>query len=195
MLSVVIPTQDSERVLLPTLAALVAGAAAGIVREVIVADAGSQDATAEIADAAGCRLLSTPGERDARLAAAAAAARGRWLLFLQPGIVPDSTWVDETRRFVEEAELRGLAASHAAVFRPARAGGSWRPGLAEALILLWLALAAPPKPEQGLLISKRLFQELGGDGAGRTLLRRLGRRRIVMLRTGTIAVAPARLDT
>lgn len=39
MLSVVIATHDSERALLPTLAALVAGAAAGVVREVIVADA------------------------------------------------------------------------------------------------------------------------------------------------------------
>src|SRR5207244_2986253 len=57
MLSVVIATHNSERSLLPTLAALVQGAAAGIVREVIVADAGSRDATAAIADGAGCRLL------------------------------------------------------------------------------------------------------------------------------------------
>ena len=42
VLSVVIATHDSERPLLPTLAALVPGAAAGTVREVIVADAGSQ---------------------------------------------------------------------------------------------------------------------------------------------------------
>jgi glycosyltransferase involved in cell wall biosynthesis len=194
MLSVVIPTHDSERVLLPTLAALVAGAAAGIVREVIVADAGSQDATAEIADVAGCRVLLSSGAREARLTAAAAVARGPWLLFLQPGIVPDATWVEETRRFVEEAELRGLAASHVAVFRPARMGGAWRPGAAEALALLRLALGARPKPEQGLLISKRLFQALGGyrEGAERQLLRRLGRRRIVMLPTGMTAVAPAR---
>ena len=54
MLSVVIATQDSERALLPTLAALVAGAAAGLVREVIVADASSRDATVAIADEAGC---------------------------------------------------------------------------------------------------------------------------------------------
>src|SRR5262249_41007290 len=57
MLGVVIAPHDSERGLLPPLAALVAGAAAGIVREVIVADAGSRDATAAIADGAGCRVL------------------------------------------------------------------------------------------------------------------------------------------
>src|SRR6266436_4452549 len=57
MLSVVIATHNSERALLPTLAALVSGAAAGFVREVIVADAGSRDATTAIADGAGCRVL------------------------------------------------------------------------------------------------------------------------------------------
>ena len=68
MLSVVIATHDSERALLPTLAALVAGAAAGVVREVIIADAGSRDATAAIADGAGCRVLisSARAERGSR---------------------------------------------------------------------------------------------------------------------------------
>lgn len=191
MLSVVIPTHDSERVLLPTLAALVAGAAAGVVREVIVADAGSHDATAEIADVAGCRLLVSPGAREARLTAAAAVARGPWLLFLEPGVVPDATWIDETRRFVEEAELRGLAGSHAAVFRPARPAGALRPTIAEAFALLRAAFGARPRAQQGLLISKRCYQTIGGhrDAAERELFRRLGRRRIVMLRTGATIVA------
>src|SRR5262249_56011286 len=106
MLSVVIATRDSERALLPTLAALVQGAAAGIVREVIVADAGSRDATAAIADRAGCRVLASTQGRGARLKAAAEAARAPWLLFLRPGVVLDATWVDETRRFVEDTQLR-----------------------------------------------------------------------------------------
>ena len=42
MLSVIIATDESERVLVPTLSALVPGATAGIVREVIIADAGSR---------------------------------------------------------------------------------------------------------------------------------------------------------
>ena len=111
MLSVVIATHDSERALLPTLAALVAGAAAGVVRDVVIADAGSRDATGAIADGAGCRVLISTERRGVRLKAAADAARGPWLLFLAPGIVPNVTWVDETRRFIEEAELRGCAGS------------------------------------------------------------------------------------
>src|SRR5262245_21260869 len=117
MLSVVIATRESERTLVPTLAALVAGAAAGMVREVIIAAAGSRDATAAVADEAGCRLITSAGNRGARLRAAAATARASWLLFLQPGVVPESTWIEETRRFVEASEIAG--AERAATFRGA----------------------------------------------------------------------------
>src|SRR5580693_8405087 len=109
MLSVVIATENAERVLVPTLAALVPGATAGVVREVIVADAGSSDATALIADAAGCRIDVVSAPLGQRLRQAAAGARATWLLFLCPGAVPDWTWVDETRRFIEQAETVGRA--------------------------------------------------------------------------------------
>ena len=188
MLSVVIATQDSERALLPTLAALVPGALAGVVREVIVADAGSRDATADIADGAGCRVLASNGTRGARLKAAADAARAPWLLFLQPGVVPDATWIDETKRFVEESELGGRANAHAAVFR--RASATHRPVLVEALDLLWAALGSRPKASQGLLIAKVLYDAVGGhrdlEEPERELIGRLGHRRIVLLRTNAL---------
>src|SRR5438034_1001987 len=57
MLSAIIATHESERTLVRTLAALVPGAATGLLAEVIVADAGSCDATAEVADIADCRAL------------------------------------------------------------------------------------------------------------------------------------------
>ncbi len=62
---------------MPTLAALVPGATAGIVREVIVADGGSRDDTEKVADIAGCRFsrlrgaagrAPEGGRRDARAA-------------------------------------------------------------------------------------------------------------------------------
>jgi glycosyltransferase involved in cell wall biosynthesis len=184
MLSVVIATHDSERALLPTLAALVAGALAGVVHEVIVADAGSGDATAAIADGAGCRVLTSSKARGARLKAAAAAARAPWLLFLAPGTVPDASWVEETRRFIEQAELCGRAETHAARFRPGAAAS--RPALAEALALLSTALWANAYAGRGLLIARTFYDALGGhrDVADpeRDLARRLGRRRLVLLR-------------
>jgi glycosyl transferase family 2 len=186
MLSVVIATHNSERSLLPTLAALVQGAAAGIVREVIVADAGSRDATAAIADGAGCRVLVSAQGRGARLKTAADAARASWLLFLRPGVVLDATWVDETRRFVEQAELQGCAGIHAAVFRVS----AFRPGLLEALALLGTALGAKPDASQGLVIAKARYAALGGhrdvEEPERDLRRRLRRRHLMLLRTGAI---------
>jgi Glycosyl transferase family 2 len=186
MLSVVIATQDSERTLLPTLAALVAGAAAGLVREVIVADAGSHDATLAIADAAGCRVVASTQARGARLKAAAATARASWLLFLRPGVVLEATWVDETRGFIDDAEFRKAGGTYA-VFR----AGPLRPTVLEALALLRAALGAKPAPSQGLLIARPLYEALGGhrdvEEPERELFRRLGRRRLFRLRTGAIA--------
>src|SRR3954452_9319327 len=99
MFSVIIATHDSERALVPTLAALVPGAIAGIVREVIVADGGSRDKTEEVADIAGCRFFVSPAPTGARLKAAAAEARGDWLMFLNAGTVPGATWIDEAIAF------------------------------------------------------------------------------------------------
>jgi hypothetical protein len=191
MLSVVIATQDSERALLPTLTALVPGAVDGVVREVIVADADSQDASAALAEGAGCRVLTSAATRGVRLKAAAAVAQARWLLFLQPGTVPDATWIADVRRFVEEAELRRRDESSAAVFRAGSA--TFRPTLIEAIALLRAALGARPTPSQGLVIAKTLYDACGGhrdlEEPERDLIRRLGRRRLVLLRAGAIVVA------
>ena len=75
MFSIIIATHDSERALVPTLAALVPGATAGIVREVIVADGGSRDETEQVADIAGCRFLRLG--RAARRTARRRRPRGR----------------------------------------------------------------------------------------------------------------------
>lgn len=189
MLSVVIATHDDAFRLVPTLAALVPGATAGLISEVIVADAGSSDDTAEVADIAGCRLIEAGGPTGARYAAGAAAARGRWLLFLRPGIVLDPGWIAEARGFIEAGELSGRAEHVAAVFRRAPSADAMRPALIEALWFLAGAIAARPRPEQGLLIAARHYARLGGHAverpdAERQLLRRLGRRRIVTLRSG-----------
>src|SRR5262245_7747626 len=187
MISVVIATHDSEALLVPTLAALVPGAIAGIVREVIVADAGSTDATAKVADIAGCRFETMAAPLGERLKSAAALARAPWLLFLQPGVAPEAGWIDEAARFVERADAAGAA--RAAVFRPAAA--SERSAIAEAIALIAGALIGRVDPAQGLLIAKRQYDTLGGHRSDqaepeRDLIRRLGRRRLVMLRCAAV---------
>jgi len=184
MLSAIIATHESERALVPTLAALVPGAAAGLIAEVVVADAGSRDATSEVADIAGCRFMVSGDPIGSRLRAAAASTRTPWLLFLRAGTVPQPGWIEATDRFIQATELLE-GAGRAAVFRPPGAADLMRPGLAELLSLVRVALGGGPQPEQGLLIAKRFYEEIGGhpDGADAEadLLRRLGRRRVAML--------------
>ncbi|HXW41182.1 MAG TPA: glycosyltransferase, partial [Xanthobacteraceae bacterium] len=71
MLSVIIATLDSERALVQTLAALVSGATAGLVSEVLVVDGGSHDDTAAVADIAGCNFTVVEGSLARRLKAGA----------------------------------------------------------------------------------------------------------------------------
>ena len=98
-------------------------------------------------------------------------------------------WIDETARFVERAEQTGSPG--AAVFRAAPKPGARQPALIEALALLRLSFGARPRPDQGLVIRKDLYRALGGHtGADPEddLLRRLGRRRITVLRSGATPV-------
>jgi hypothetical protein len=186
MLSAIIATRESERTLVPTLAALVPGATAGLIGDVVVADAGSQDATAEVADIAGCRWMSSDAPLGVRLRQAALATRASWLLFLRAGCVPEPGWVDAVDRFMGATE-RLDGAPRAAVFRPSGATDLLRPGLAEVMALLRVAFGGGARPEQGLLIARRFYDALGGhaDGADAEagLLGKLGRRRIVVLGT------------
>jgi len=191
MLTAIIATAESERTLIPTLAALVPGSTAGVVTEVIITDAGSRDATRDIADEAGCHFIVSGAPLGARLNEAAMLAKAPWLLFLRPGSVPDVTWIAEATRFIEEIQLTGKAQSRAAVFRRAPATGAARPVPFEALALLGAALGARPKPQQGLIIAKSFHRSLGGhrgaEDAETDLLRRLGSRRLALLRSGVIA--------
>jgi glycosyltransferase involved in cell wall biosynthesis len=191
MLSVVVATRDDAHRLVATLAALVSGATAGVVSEAIVADSGSIDDTAAVADVAGCRWLASDAPLGERLAQAAAAARAPWLLFLRPGAVLDPGWVAEARRFVEAAEIGGRAHRMAAVFRRAPSPDTLRPALVEALWLVAASLWLRPHPDQGLLIAKRFYLALGGHtgtNAEAGLLRRLGRNRLVTLRSGVVVL-------
>ena len=141
----------------------------------------SHDGTAAVADAAGCRLLASAAGRGARLKAAADAACAPWLLFLEPGAVPEPAWIDDIRRFIEDTELAGR--THAAVFR--MAATRLRPLPTQALGWLRAALGATPNASSGLLIARSHYEALGGHRdvahAERDLILRVGRRRIIRL--------------
>ena len=188
MLSVVIPTNESERPLVRSLACLVPGVTAGLVRDVILADAGSRDETGKVGDFAGCKVMTLPGPLGKRLRSAAEAARGPWLMFLRPGTVLEQAWVGETMRFIEQAEFAG-GDPKAASFRRVGRASAQASAIREVGQVLRGAFGMP-RPEQGLVIAKRSYAQVGGHGDSQSpeseLVRSLGRRRIVMLRAGAM---------
>jgi rSAM/selenodomain-associated transferase 2 len=192
MISVVIPTLDAEATLVASLAPLVSGVAEGLVREAVVADGGSTDATREIADAAGCRVISVARGRGAQLAAGAAAARSPWLLFLHADTVLDEGWRREVRSFIARADRQGgeAAASFSFALDDFGARARWL----EAAAMARCKLFGLPYGDQGLLISRRLYERLGGFRPlplmeDVDLVRRIGRRRLTLLRTRAVTSA------
>lgn len=184
MLSAIIATRESEQTLVRTLAALVPGATSGVLKEVIVADANSRDATAEVADIAGCRFMTSEKSLGERLKEAASAARTPWLLFLRAGAVPGENWIAAVESFVATAERLDRANSVGA-FRLDGYAGAQRPGFSEMFALFRAMIGSSTGPAQGLLIGKRFYKSIGGHPGGEDaealLLNRIGRRQIALL--------------
>src|SRR5947209_18344333 len=107
MLSVIIPTEGIEQPAVATLAALVPGGAAGVVREVLLVDRTGTGVIERVADVAGCRFLRSQGSRSAALAAGARHARSPWMMFLHAGAVLDADWIDETAQFIQRVSISG----------------------------------------------------------------------------------------
>jgi hypothetical protein len=173
MLSVIISTAGEERPAVATLAALVPGAAAGIISEVTLVDRPGGEVIERVADVAGCHFMAFDGSRAGALSAGATQTKAPWLLFLQAGAVLDAGWIDEAAQFIRMVSDGDKA--RAGIFRYARspyADAGWRNTLAA------LARAITgPHADEGLLIAREHYDRLGGHDAGRSesrLLRRLG---------------------
>lgn len=155
MISVIVPTRDSAALLGPCLSALVPAAVSGLVREVILADAGSVDDTLAVAEDAGARVVA--GD----VAAAVATAKGDWLLILPPTTRLEPGWEAEAGHHVNRFTGR------AATFRLAVDAGGPVARLRE-----WLGGIGAPTPAHGLLVERARFGAAG-------VPRRLGARAFV----------------
>ena len=177
MISVVIPTLNAGATLGGCLAGLVRAAMDGLVREVVIADGGSTDATAEIAEDAGARIVSSERGRGVQLRAGCEAAKGPWLLALHADTRLEAGWAEAARRHLaahpEEAGWFRFALDD-----PRRIARVWEAGVA--LRSRWGGL---PYGDQGLLLSKALYETVGGYAPlplmeDVDLVRRLGRARL-----------------
>lgn len=190
MISVIIPTLDAEATLGDTLSALVPAAVEGLIKEVIVVDCGSTDGTARVVDGAGATLITSAKGRGAQLAAGAARARFSWLLFLHADTILDAGWEREAATFIDRVE-KGRRPPAAAAFRFALDDMGFKARLLETMVALRCALLGVPYGDQGLLLPASLYRQIGGFRPmplmeDVDIVRRVGWRRIVMLRTRAI---------
>lgn len=161
MISVVIPTLNAGDRLPECLNALIGPAVDGLVREVILVDCGSTDNTIAIAEAAGARVIEACQGRGFQLHAGGKNARSDWLMFLHGDTVLEKDWAHQARRFID---AQSPSDEKAGVFTL----GFDKRGLAPTLVatgaMIRTRLFNMPFGDQGLLISRRLYDAIGGYG-------------------------------
>lgn len=154
-LTILIPTLNAADSLPATLASLEEGLFAGVIRQLVLTDGGSTDATHDIAEAAGADLVTGAAGRGGQLARGAAAAKGEWLLVMHADTRLARGWSD----VVAEALTAPERAHYFRLRFDAR-------GTAPAIVARWANLRARlfglPYGDQGLLIHRDLYDRVGG---------------------------------
>lgn len=157
-ISVIIPCLNAEKGLKRTLDALASAERSGFTPEIIIADGGSTDATRDIAEASGARVVDCAPGRGTQLAAGAKAAKGDWFLFLHGDTALERGWASSVMVFTSNDRSR----ERGAVFTFALDDDSPAARRLERMVRWrnrWLGL---PYGDQGLLIHRRFYRRLGG---------------------------------
>ncbi len=154
-LSIIIPTLNAEAELPLALGALMEGLDAGLVRELVVSDGGSMDGTCAMAEAAGAEVVTGAAGRGGQMARGADAAHGAWLMFLGADTVLAAGWADAVQDHIAAGQGAGY-------FRLRfRTRGIW-PWFVAGWANLRARLFGLPCGDQGLLISRQLYDAVGG---------------------------------
>lgn len=186
-LSVVIPTLDAAATLEATLRAL-----GGVPGEMVVADGGSGDGTSALARGLGARVVQGTRGRGTQLAAGITAASGSWLLLLHADTRLQPGWEAAARAHLARPHGAGGEAGPepAGYFRFALDSADPRARRLERLVAWRCRAWSLPYGDQGLLVSRRTLDAVGGmpelalmeDVAlVRRVRRRLGRGGVVAL--------------
>lgn len=152
--TVVIPTLNAAGSLPACLEALMEGVHSGLIRDLIVSDAGSTDQTLRIAEDVGALVLKGEPSRGGQLRRGCAQADGEWLLILHADTVLQQGWAESV-----SAHLPSNApAAFRLAFRARGFAPTWVAGWAN----LRSRLFGLPYGDQGLLVPRDVYLAAGG---------------------------------
>lgn len=154
-ISIVIPTLNAVSSLPRCFEALMEGLSAGLIREVIITDGGSEDATLQIAEAAGADVVRGSPSRGGQLRRGCAVARAEWLLVLHADTVLQRGWAEAVADHIEDSQQ---GAYFALAFRAVGFRPSWVAGWAN----LRSRVFGLPYGDQGLLVRRLDYDAAGG---------------------------------
>lgn len=180
-IDVVIPTLNAARSLARTLESLNG-------ERVTVCDGGSRDDTTTIARQAGADVVVSEPGRGRQLAAGALAGTAPWLLFLHADTTLSPGWAAAARQFM------AMTPPKAGYFRLRFASADPRARRVERLVDWRCRTFGLPYGDQGLLIERAFYRQLGGFRAlplmeDVDLVRRIGRRNLVALDADAVTSA------
>lgn len=155
-ISVVIPTLNAADALAPCLGALGEGLNAGLIREVIITDGGSSDGTLSLAEQAGAVVVQGPASRGGQLRRGCAAAQGDWLLIVHADSWFDEGWTEEVLGHLATGQDK------AGYFQLRFRAQGFAPRVVERWANLRSKLFGLPYGDQGLLIRRDVYSEIGG---------------------------------
>jgi len=180
-ISIIIPAKEAAAELPGCLSALFAGVEAGLVREVIVSSVPSNEVeTRRVAEDAGAIWLEGDEGRGVQLKAGAEAARGDWLLFVHADTWLSREWTEAAAAHLAETPDK------AGAFKLAFRSHARRARIVEALTNWRARTFGLPYGDQGLLISRVLYDEIGGFDAvplmeDVMIVRKIGKARMTVL--------------
>jgi len=187
MLSIVIPTYNTGPSLEKTVSSLVPPPYA---REIIVVDGGSDDGTFELAQQLADVVVKSNKGRGTQLKAGGEAAKGDWLLFLHADTVLPAGWGAEVSTFIAKAGTYPAAAYFTFALDDDNADAK----RLEKVVSWRCRLLGLPYGDQGLLISRSLYEEIGGFNdmplmEDVDIVRRIGKSRLKQLSTKAVTSA------
>ena len=155
LLSIVIPTLNSTNLISSTLLSLSEGIEASLIKELIISDGNSTDHIKKLSNEIGAVFIKGQKGRGIQLRRGAMKATGEWILFIHSDTILPPGWAIAFLKHIKNQENAGyckLSFDDPSLIAKVISFGA---NLRSSIFKL-------PYGDQGLLISKKLYNEIGG---------------------------------